>query len=145
MSWSLYTKEHFEILSNSVTEIGIVSQWIPIYELANDEVMIMYNTFHSVFPYVYVYTMESGSSTQLIFIGSQQELKIQETELYLFNQDDVIDVKTELNTDNKPIIEFATANSLYESTTLQIRFAFNNADINEKLNELNQFKYYKFL
>lgn len=137
MSWALYTKEHFEILSTSVTEMGIVSQWIPVYELSGDEVMIMYNTFHSVFPYVYVYQMEPEKTTQLIFIGSQHELKITENDLYLFNQDDVMDVKTELNTDNKPIIEFATANSLYESTVQQVGFAFTTEEMYEKLNALD--------
>jgi len=134
MSWSLYTKEHFEILSNSVTEIGIVAQWIPVYELANDEVMIMYNTFHSVFPYVYVYQMEPEKTTQLIFIGSQHELKIKENSLYLFNQDDFLDVKTELNTDNKPIIEFATANSLYGGINQPVNIALNNEELYKKLN-----------
>ena len=137
MSWSLYTKEHFEILSNSITEIGIVAQWIPVYELANDEAMIMYNTFHSVFPYVYVYQMEPEQTTQLIFIGSKHELKIKENILYLFNHDDVRDVETELNTDNKPIIEFATANSLYDTRNQPINFAFNNEDLYKKLNALN--------
>ena len=135
--WSLYTKEHFKILSNSITEIGVVAQWIPIYELKDDEAMIMYNTFHSVFPYVYVYTMEPEGSNQLIFIGSKHELKINETELYLFDQDDVMDIQTELNTDNKPIIEFATANSLYDSVDHPVRFAFNNEEIYEKLNTLD--------
>jgi len=137
MGWSLYTREHFKILSDSTTETGIVAQWIPIYELRDDEVMIMYNTFHSVFPYVYVYAMEPEKFTQLIFIGSQHELKINENELYLFNQDDVMNVKTELNTDDKPIIEFATANSLYESVNHPIHFEFNNDDIYRKLNMLN--------
>jgi len=137
MGWTLYTKEHFEILSNSVTELGVVAQWIPVYELAGDEAMIMYNTFHSVFPYVYVYQMEPGKTTQLIFIGSQHELKIKENNLYLFNQDDVKDVKTELNTDNKPIIEFATANSLYRAVNEPVRFAFNNEEIYKKLNMLD--------
>jgi len=134
MGWHLYTKEHFEILSNSVTNNGVVAQWIPVYELAGEEVMIMYNTFHSVFPYVYVYSMEPGKSTQLIFIGSNHELKIKDDELYLFNQDDVMDVKTELNTDDRPIIEFATASSLYESRVEQVNFAFKNKDLYEKLN-----------
>lgn len=136
MGWSLYTKEHFEILSNGLTETGVVAQWIPIYELKDDEVMIMYNTFHSVFPYVYAYAMEPGKSSQIIFIGSQHELKINENKQYLFNQDDVINVKTELNTDNKPIIEFATANSLYESVNHPIKLAFNNEESYRRINAL---------
>ncbi len=139
MAWSLYTQEHFEILSNSVTENGVVAQWIPLYELEQPgELLIMYNTFHSIFPYVYVYTMEPNDTAQLIFIGSKHELKIEETIDYLFNQDDVDDVKTELNTDNKPIIEFVAANSLYATPpTHQIDFPFNNESIIIKLNALN--------
>jgi hypothetical protein len=77
--------------------------------------------------------MEPEKTTQLIFIGSQHELKIKETSLYLFDQDDVIDVKTELNTDNKPIIEFATANSLYSGINQQVRIELNNEDLYKKL------------
>jgi len=62
---------------------------------------------------------------------------MKENDLYLFNQDDVQVVKTELNTDNKPIIEFATANSLHQSSPEQVRFAFNNEEIYEKLNALD--------
>ena len=138
MAWSLYTKEHFEILSNSVTEYGVVAQWIPVYELrGSNDLMIMFNTFHSVFPYVYVYTMEPGKSSQLIFIGSQHELKIEQSSDYLFNQDDVQDVKTELNTDDKPIIEFATANSLYFFNDEPINFPFSNKEIYKKIEALN--------
>jgi len=138
MAWSLYTKEHFEVLSNSITENGLVAQWIPVYELYEDgKLLIMYNTFHSVFPYVYVYTMEPGESSQLIFIGSKHELKIEDDNNYLFDQDDVLYVKTELNTDNKPIIEFATARSLYYKGEQGINFPFVNEEIHKKLNALN--------
>ncbi len=137
MSWNLHTKEYFEILSNHVTENGVVAQWIPVYELHDKNLLIMYNTFHSVFPYVYVYSMEPGEDDQLIFVGSQYELKIEKSEGYLFNQYDVQDVKTELNTDNKPIIEFTTANSLYDRSTQSIEFPFNNEEIYEKFNALN--------
>ena len=137
MGWNLYTKEYFEILSNSVTDTGLVAQWIPVYELYDtDKLLIMYNTFHSVFPYVYVYTMESGQSGQLIFIGSKHELKVEDDNDYLFDQDDVLHVKTELNTDNKPIIEFATAQSLYQKGYQPINFPFNNEEINKKISAL---------
>ena len=137
MAWSLYTKEYFEVLSNSITENGLVAQWIPVYELYdNDSLLIMYNTFHSVFPYVYVYTMEPDNSSQLIFIGSKHELTVEENNDYLFNQDDVLSVKTELNTDNKPLIEFSTARSLYYKEQESIIFPFNNEEIHKKMNAL---------
>jgi spermidine synthase len=134
MAWNLYTKEHFEILSDHVTENGVVAQWIPVYELYDDNLSIMYNTFHSVFPYVYVYMMEPDDLSQLIFVGSQHELKPDENTDYFFNQDDVQEFKTELNTDNKPIIEFATAISLYDKPEYQIEFSFNNDELYEKFN-----------
>ena len=67
----------------------------------------------------------------------QNELKIEKSAGYLFNQDDIQDVKTEFNTDNKPIIEFATANSLYDRSNQSIEFPFNNEEIYEKFNALN--------
>ncbi len=137
MSGSLFTQEYFKIISNSITENGLVGQWIPVYELYDeDSLLIMYNTFHSVFPYVYVYTMEPGESSQLIFIGSKHELTTEENNDYLFNQDDVFSVKTELNTDNKPLIEFSTARSLYYKGYEPIIFPFNNEEIHKKMNAL---------
>ena len=138
MAWSMYTKEHFEILSNHVTENGIVAQWIPVYELyADDNLLIMYNTFHSVFPYVYVYTMEPGESSQLIFIGSKKELVIEESMDYLFDQDDVLETKTELNTDDKPIIEFVTAKSFYFKGVESIDFPFASQELSDRMSTLN--------
>ncbi|MGV7226208.1 MAG: spermidine synthase [Nitrosopumilus sp.] len=137
MAWNLYTKEHFEVLSNSVTENGLVAQWIPVYELyADDNLLIMYNTFHSVFPYVYVYSMEPGESSQLIFIGSKNELVVGEQPEYLFDQDDVLEIKTELNTDDKPIIEFETAKSFYFTGTETINFPFVSEEISNRMGAL---------
>jgi len=138
MAWSLYTKEHFEVLSHSVTENGLVAQWIPVYELYNDDnLLIMYNTFHSVFPYVYVYAMEPGESSQLIFIGSKHELTVEENDEYLFDQDDVLNVETELNTDDKPIIEFESAKSFYYKGQESINFPFTSEEIYKKMAALN--------
>jgi hypothetical protein len=81
--------------------------------------------------------MESGKASQLIFIGSQKALTIEKNFDYLFNQDDVEKVITELNTDDKPIIEFSAANSLYSNIRKPIKFEFNNENIYEKLNALN--------
>lgn len=109
----LFTKEFFSLLNSRLTENGLVSQWVPAWELPDKNFMIFYNTFHSVFPYVYVYHMEPGEFGQLIFIGSQKPIEIRDNELYLFNQKGFREIETELNTDDKPIIEFVTALTLY--------------------------------
>ncbi len=116
----LFTKEYFSLLSNRLTENGLVSQWVPAWKLPGKNFMIFYNTFHSVFPYVYVYYMEPDNISQLIFIGSQKPIEIGNNELYLFNHEDLNEIETELNTDDKPIIEFATALNLYSPDTTTV-------------------------
>jgi len=111
----LFTKEFFSLLSNRSTEHGLVSQWVPTFEMSNDDVTVFYNTFHSVFPYVYVYLMEPNNTGQLIFIGSQKPLEITDNELYFFSYDDIIEQESELNTDDKPLLEFSTALNLYHT------------------------------
>jgi len=109
----LFTKEYFSLLNSRLTENGLVSQWVPVWELPDKNFMVFYNTFHSVFPYVYVYYMEPDNFSALIFIGSQKPIEIPNNDLYLFNHEDLIEVETELNTDDKPILEFVTALNLY--------------------------------
>ena len=123
-------------MSDNLSENGLVSQWIPAWEFLDDDMMIMYNTFHSVFPYVYVYKLENDDAAQLIFIGSNKEVEIPQHNLYLFNQDDVKYTNTILNTDDKPYLEFSTAYNLYNPLGDEIiYFEFKDPLILERLND----------
>lgn len=110
----LFTTEYFEILKKSLTNNGLVAQWIPVYILTNHDFYIMYNTFHHVFPYVYGYEMELGSDQQIILIGSMNPLDNYENDYFLFNQYTIKELDTEINTDNLPILEFNTSKHLYD-------------------------------
>jgi len=112
-SGMLFTKEFFSLLNNQLTENGVVSQWVPIFEMTTEDFHMFYNTFNSVFPYVYAYQMERDNLTQIIIIGSQKELKIKENDLYLFSNSQLERVDTELNTDDRPFIEFSSALQIY--------------------------------
>ena len=81
--------------------------------------------------------MEPGESSQLIFIGSKKELVIEESMDYLFDQDDVLETKTELNTDDKPIIEFVTAKSFYFKGVESIDFPFASQELSDRMSTLN--------
>jgi len=109
----LFTKEFFALLNSKLTENGVVAQWVPLYEMYSDDVIIFLDTFHSVFPYVYVYQMQPGNIRELILIGSQKLLELPESNAYMFSYKNVIDENTVLNTDDRPLIEFATAINLY--------------------------------
>jgi len=109
----LYTKEYFSIIASSLTENGLFSQWIPTFDMKHNDFVIIYNTFHSVFPYVYIYQMEPEGFGQLIFVGSQKPLEVPDEELYFLSSEDIIQEESELNTDDKPILEFSTSLNLY--------------------------------
>lgn len=110
--WYLFTLEFFSLLDSKLTENGIVIIWVPVFEMSENDFHILFNTFNSIFPYVHIYQQEEGSA-QLMFIGSQQELEIIEKNLYIVNEKQVPYVKTPLNTDDRPILEFSTALNLY--------------------------------
>ena len=110
---SLFTKEYFELLNSRITDRGIVSQWVPIFEMTLDDWYIFYNTFHSVFPNVYIFKLSTTGLDELIIIGSQQPLEIEEQERYLGSHDKFNPIETILNTDDHNTLEYSTALNQY--------------------------------
>lgn len=109
----MFSQEFFMILDSRLTENGLVSQWMPLYEMDDNDFFIFFNTFHSVFPYVYAFEMEEGDILQMILIGSKKPLKIPASDLFLFDQSSVISKETVLNTDDHPVLEFSVAKNIY--------------------------------
>jgi len=109
----LFTKEFYSLVNNNLSENGLVSQWVPAYVMSLDDFYIFYNTFHSVFPYVHIYSIEKDYLRELVFIGSPKPIEIKDNNLYLLSNEDVPHKDTELNTDDRPIIEFSSAQNLY--------------------------------
>jgi len=96
-----------------LTENGVLAQWVPLYEMTTNDFYIFYNTFHSVFPYVYFYQMVPTEQGQIIFIGSQKPLQIFENDLYMYSYETLVPRDTVLNTDDKPVLEFSIARNIY--------------------------------
>ena len=110
---SLFTKEYFELLNNRLTHKGLVSQWVPIFEMTLDDWYIFYNTFNSVFPNVYIFKLSTIGLDELIIIGSQYPLEIKEQERYLGNHEKFNPIETILNTDDHNTLEYSTALNQY--------------------------------
>ncbi len=110
----MFSQEFFVILDSRLTENGLVAQWMPMYEMTVDDFYVFFNTFHSVFPYVYAFEMEEGDFGQIILIGSKKPLKIPGNDLFLFDQSHVISKETVLNTDDRPVFEFSVAWNIYK-------------------------------
>ena len=110
---SLFTKEYFELLNNRITDRGIVSQWVPIFEMTLDDWYIFYNTFHSVFPYVYIFKLSTIGLDELIIVGSHHTLEIKEQARYLGSHERFNPIETILNTDDHNTLEYSTALNQY--------------------------------
>lgn len=129
-SANLFSQEFFILLESHLTERGVASQWVPIFEMNLEDFKIFYNTFHSAFPYVYVYKMKPNS-IELLFVGSKKPLEIKESFFYLLSNEQIPEFDTALNTDDKPILEFSTAKNIYNE---------NPTPILEKIDEWRNIK-----
>lgn len=124
---NLYTREYFELLKSRLTENGIVSQWGPIFEMSLNDFHIFYNTFHSVFPYVYIFQTNEGNTPQsLALLGSKKPLKIAEPTYYLGSHETFNPPDTIINSDNHNTLEYSSALNLYQKYTK----GFANATLN---------------
>jgi spermidine synthase len=47
---NLYTEQFFSLMKNRLKDGGIVSFWLPLYQLRNDETKAILRAFHNVFP-----------------------------------------------------------------------------------------------
>jgi spermidine synthase len=110
---SLFTKEYFELLKNRLTDRGVVAQWVPIFEMTLEDWYIFYNTFHSVFPNVYIYKISVTGLDELILIGSQNPLEIKDQTRYLGSHERFNPIETILNTDDHNSLEYSTALNQY--------------------------------
>jgi len=114
---SLFTKEYFELLKNRLTDEGIVAQWVPMFEMTREDWLIFYNTFHSVFQYVYIFKISVTGLHELIIIGSQKPLVIDDKEYYLGSHEKFNPIETILNTDDHNTLEYSTALNQYRKNT----------------------------
>ena len=115
---NLYTKEYFELLKSRLTDEGIVSQWVPLFEMSLNDWHIFYNTFHSVFSHVYIFkTSESENPQTLVILGSMNPLKIDEQTYYLLSHETFNTIDTVINTDDHNTLEFSSALNLYRIYT----------------------------
>jgi spermidine synthase len=111
---SLFTKEYFELLKNRLTEEGIVAQWVPMFEMTREDWYIFYNTFHSVFQYVYIFQTSVTGYDELILLGSQKPLVIDNNQKnYLGSHEKFNPIETILNTDDHNTLEYSTAINQY--------------------------------
>lgn len=71
---NLFTREYYQLLSTHLEPGGIVSQWIPTYEISDEVVAMLLRTVASVFPYVELFQTKPYD---LILLAAHQPIRPQ--------------------------------------------------------------------
>lgn len=69
---NLYTKEYYELAKGRLKPGGIISQWIPLYNLTVNDVKTLVKTFQSVFPHTSIWI----TNVDIFMIGSPERMEI---------------------------------------------------------------------
>ncbi|MBE9529345.1 MAG: hypothetical protein IME99_08920, partial [Proteobacteria bacterium] len=69
---NLYTTEYYELAKSHLKPGGIISQWIPLYNLSVEDVQMLTATFQSVFPHTTIWI----ANADIFLIGSEEKLVI---------------------------------------------------------------------
>ncbi|MFQ5586623.1 MAG: fused MFS/spermidine synthase [Thermodesulfobacteriota bacterium] len=69
---NLYTREYYELAKAHLKEGGIMSQWIPLYNLSVEDVRMLVKTFQSVFPHTTIWL----ANADIFMIGSPDRTTI---------------------------------------------------------------------
>ena len=67
---SLYSREYFRLMKQSLNEDGIACAWIPLTGIFEDELRILMRTFRSVFPHASLWFMDHAENNFAILVGT---------------------------------------------------------------------------
>ncbi len=84
---NLYSEEYFDLCRSHLREQGVVSVWIPLWRLSEDDIRMIIRTFIKVFPNASLWYMANEINLQFIIIGSQHPQIIDFEMLNKFIQD----------------------------------------------------------
>ena len=71
--YRLYSREYYQDVLSHLTATGMMTQWLPVYQMPAKAVDEAIATFVTVFPYTLLY---SGISQELILLGSREPIDI---------------------------------------------------------------------
>ncbi len=73
----LYSAEYFKLASEHLNPGGIICQWLPIYELTEENLKSVVKTLREIFPYIMVWLTHNDAE----LVGSNSPIVIDEKEL----------------------------------------------------------------
>ena len=82
---NLFTQEYFEIVKGNLTDKGVFSQWLNLYNMNQDVLKSILKTFYTVFPNGGIFT--NPGDEEVILIGTKKDLKFSLERLTILSQD----------------------------------------------------------
>lgn len=76
IAFNTYTKEYYELCYKHLTDNGVFSAWIPIFHFSPENLKILLNTLHEVFPYISIWYSSNFNNKHAILIGSKKKIII---------------------------------------------------------------------
>jgi len=73
---SLYTRDYYQLCRSRLNPGGIVSQWLPLYSLSEENFKMLLRTFQSVFSHTTVWYVNSTINPFTIVVGRIEGAKI---------------------------------------------------------------------
>ena len=139
---SLYTREYFQLMKQSLARGGVACAWIPIKSIEEADLRILMRTFQHVFPHASLWYMDHAETSFAILVGTPGPLRF---DLGRFRQaygmtavrDDLMGIGIDnpaqimsfmylagedflryvgegpLHTDDRPVLEFSSPVSFY--------------------------------
>lgn len=139
---SLFTLEHFRHVKAALKPGGAMAQWLPLYQLSPDNLKVILRTFATAFEHVTVWYGDVNSQQPtLLLMGSSEPFGLRPDKLamaleipavkrdmieandplsflsfYVMDRAGVMDFTqgAELNTDNRPVIEFTAPRYIWK-------------------------------
>jgi spermidine synthase len=126
-SGSLYTQEYFELYKKHLTENGMVTQYLPLHKLNQDDLLGLMKTFQSVFPNTVVWLghyhavlMGSMNPIEIDFNEWEQRIAKLPKDIYFYSNPyhlaasliydnmaiENFEAHIQINTDDKSYVEF---------------------------------------
>lgn len=124
---NLFTKEFFTEVSTHLKQGGLMTQWIHIYEMDDNILSIIFNSFGSVFKYVTVWSVPSNND--ILLLGSQQPITINFSKIESkFNNPDILMdlTRKEMDVKVRDIVSFLSMQILSD---FRFKFLFSNDDL----------------
>jgi len=76
LSQHLFSREYFQIAESRLSDHGLCSVWLPLYNTSEAGFKTLLRTFHSVFPHVTVWFSTNYPTRHALLVGTKSELTI---------------------------------------------------------------------